>query len=199
MKDALRQGFTGCWANLKASAGKAEAMQQAGLAQAGADHGFVIGQVAFGAAPGANRLGAGQCRVQLGGVTQDVEHCGLPRAGGGRGQGKAAPTAQHAVAARHLAGVDTAAFDPGAGGHEQRQWLGDQHRWVGRSQWHRFAEQFGQLRRPGAGAVQQPGRLEALAGAGTHVEALAVVAHLEHLALLMHLSAAVPGCLGECR
>ncbi|MNH12168.1 hypothetical protein D3C79_717030 [compost metagenome] len=199
MKDALRQGFPGCRANLKTGAGKAEAMQQAGLAQAGADHGFVIGQVAFGAAPGANRLGAGQCRVQLGGITQDVEHCGLPRAGGGRGQGKATPTAQHAVAARHLAGVDTAAFDPGAGGHEQRQWLGDQHGRVGRRQRHRFAEVLGQLRRPGAGAIQQPGRLEALAAAGVYAEAVAVVSHLHYLALLMHLGAAAPGRLGEGR
>ncbi|MNP15753.1 hypothetical protein D3C76_1081230 [compost metagenome] len=199
MHHALRQCFTGGRAYLEAGAGKAEAMQQARLVQAGAEHRFVIRQVALGAAPGSNGLGAGQCRVQFGGVAQDVEHCGLPRACGGRGQGKTAPAAQHAVATRHLAGIDAAAFDPGAGGHEQRQRLGDQHGWVGCGQRHRLAEPLGQLRRPGAGAIQQPGRLEALAAAGVYAEAVAVVSHLHYLALLMHLGAAAPGRLGEGR
>ncbi|EJT83000.1 hypothetical protein PPS11_41300 [Pseudomonas putida S11] len=62
-----------------------------------------------------------------------------------------------------------------------------------------LAEPLGQLRRPGAGAIQQPGRLEALAAAGVYAEVVAVVSHLQHLALFMHLGAAAPGRLGEGR
>src|SRR5450830_1270694 len=58
--DQLGHDIAHAGAELEAGAGKAERVEQAGAARTGANHGLVVGQVAFGAAPGADDVGAGE-------------------------------------------------------------------------------------------------------------------------------------------
>ena len=94
LQDALGQGFASRRPDLEACAGKAEAVQQAGGGKTGAEHRLVIGQITLNAAPGADGLGAGEGRIEFGGVSQDVEDGQLAGAGAVGVEGEAAPAAQ---------------------------------------------------------------------------------------------------------
>src|SRR5690349_23972588 len=50
------QDLANGWPDLKAGAGKTEAVEQARRGTAGADHRLVVGQVAFGTAPGPDEV-----------------------------------------------------------------------------------------------------------------------------------------------
>ena len=120
-------------------------MQQAVLGATVADHRLAIGQVTFGAAPGTNRLGAFQKWIQLDGLAQDLDHRVLAWAGAGTVEGKTLATAEYAIAARDLAGINAATLDAGAGIHHPWQGFGDEHGRVAGMHRHRLAELLGEL------------------------------------------------------
>ncbi|MNK92790.1 hypothetical protein D3C87_1129260 [compost metagenome] len=114
-------------------------------------------------------------------------------------EGKALATAQHAIAPRHLTRINAATLDAGAGAHHQRQRLGHQHRRVPGMHRHRLAELRGEAAGPGAGAVQQPRRVQLQTGLRAYAEALTVMFNGVHRALFMHLRTVTLRRPGECR
>ncbi|RMR26486.1 hypothetical protein ALP89_05692 [Pseudomonas syringae pv. persicae] len=195
--DPFGQRFACRRADLETCSGKTETVQQTGLGQAWPKYRFAIRQVAFGAAPGADGLGTGQRRVKLDGIAQDVEHRCLAGSGACRVNREALTTAEHAIAARHLPGVDAAAFDPGADVHEHWQRFGDQHCWMPRIHWHRFVELRRQRASPGTCAVEQPGCPHLQAIGSTDDKSAAVMDDLAHRCLLEHLRSCLASGAGK--
>eukprot|EP01041_Mallomonas_annulata_P016967 gene16968-35192_t len=144
-------------ANLKARTRKAKAVDQAGRGAAFAQYGLAVGQVAFGAAPGANEVCVFQRGQQLHRLHGQRGDGAALRAGAVGIERHARSTTQHQIAACHLAAVDAAALDAEAPCHEARHRLGHRHQGAARGQGRHLPELAGRRRRV-TGTYERDGR-----------------------------------------